>query len=184
MSSYRHHTDLQLTELLRQGDHMAFTEIYYRYWENLINTAYQRLKSIEAAEDVVQSVFVSLYLRKEEFYPQSSLEAYLKTALKYKVFNIYRAQQTHYTHLASLVENNHIQPAQPDDTVELKELHDQMDQIISTLPEKCQEVFRMSRFNHLSHHDIAQKMNISVSTVKKHIHKALQVLRNALEGNQ
>lgn len=80
-------SDADLIAQLRLGDENAFTEIYRRYWEVLLNTAYQRLRSKEDAEEVVQEIFVNLYFRRNEIDPKSTLEAYLKTALKFKVID-------------------------------------------------------------------------------------------------
>lgn len=184
MPSYASYTDEQLTDFLRSGDHAAFIEIYNRYWELLIDAAYQRLKSVEAAEEVVQEIFVSFYLRKEDFKSRPILEPYFRTALKYKVFHIYRSQQVYYNHLDSLIKESNIAPVMPDEILELKELREKINQIGDHLPEKCRDVFIMSRLEQLKHQEIADQLNISVSTVKKHLHKAMKILRSEFKGSR
>lgn len=182
MSAYHEYTEDQLVTFLRIGDHAAFTEIYNRYWEILLDTAYRRLNSREDAEEVVQSVFVSLYTRRQELAPKSTLEAYLKASLKYKVIDAYRSQQIYYRHLDSLIEQHQLALPTPDKQIEIKELKQLLALATDRLPDKCREVFVMSRFEQLSHQEIAERTGISISTVKKHIHKALSLLRNNLKN--
>ena len=114
-------SDADLITQLRLGDENAFTEIYNRYWEILLNAAYQRLRSREDAEEVVQEIFVNLYFRRAAIDPKSTLEAYLKTALKFKVIDAYRLQQLHYKHIDNLIAETSLSPVTPDDQLETKE---------------------------------------------------------------
>ena len=184
MGSYTKLSDVELIAFLRTGDHAAFTEIYNRYWEILADAAYQRLRSREDAEEVVQEVFVNLYIRREEISPKSALVAYLKTALKYKVIDAYRAQQLHYGHINNLIQEAIVSPVAADDQMDIKELQRRVREAAGKLPEKCREVFMMSRFEQLSHQEIADRSGISISTVKKHLHKAMQILRKEFKDGQ
>lgn len=178
-------TDEMLMDLIQREDNRAaFAELYERYWESLVDTAYQRLKSAEAAKEVVQDIFISLFLRRESVIIKSTFEAYLKTALKYKVFNVYRTQQVHYNYVAQMMKVNHIDPVTPQHTLEEKELNKKIRQASDKMPEKCREVFLMSRFENLSHQDISERLGISISTVKKHITKALHIVRTDLDGHE
>jgi RNA polymerase sigma-70 factor (family 1) len=170
-------SESDLIDLLKSGDQAAFAEIYNRYWRLLVDAAYQRLKSLEAAEEAVQDVFVNFYIRRSTINLNSSLEAYLKTALKFKVYNLYRSQAVRYNYLSSLIGENYVDSASPDKALESKELKTQILSVMEKMPDKCKEVFLLSRFEHLSHQEIAERMNISVSTVKKHITKAKSIIR-------
>lgn len=177
-------SDADLIAQLRLGDENAFTEIYRRYWEVLLNTAYQRLRSKEDAEEVVQEIFVNLYFRRNEIDPKSTLEAYLKTALKFKVIDTYRLQQLHYKHIDNLIAETNLSPVLPDHQLESKEFKTLILSACSKLPEKCREVFMMFRFEELSHQEIARRAEISVNTVKKHLHKAMLFLREEFKGSR
>lgn len=176
-------SDAELIFQLKLGNENAFTEIYNRYWEVLLNAAYQRLRSREDAEEVVQEVLVSLYFRRKEIDPKSTLEAYLKTALKFKVIDTYRLQQLHYRHIDHLIAETKPSPVTPDDQLEIKEFKSLILSRCEKLPEKCREVFMMFRFEELSHQEIAERSAISISTVKKHLHKAMVLLREEFKGS-
>ncbi len=176
--------DADLLALLKEGNEEAFVTIYHRYWECLLNAAYQRLRSREDAEEVVQEVFVNLYLRRNEIEPKSSLAAYLKTALKYKVIDMYRLQQLHYKHIDNLIAETQVDPQAVDEELAIKEFKLSVLSACQKLPQKCREVFIMFRFEELSHKEIAHRSAISVSTVKKHLHKAMFFLREELKGSK
>ncbi|WP_114938670.1 RNA polymerase sigma-70 factor [Mucilaginibacter endophyticus] len=175
------YSDLKLLSLLTEGDDVdAFEEIYHRYWRVLLDTAFQRLKSKEAAQEIVQEVMINLFIKRKEININTSLEAWLKTALKYKVFNIYRSQQIHLTHLDEIIRQSSISPLTPDEAMTLKEIRKRINEAASKLPEKCRQVFMLSRFEHLSQQEIAERLKISVSTVKKHLTRALAAIREEL----
>ncbi len=177
-------SDHEVIIQLRLGSKDAFAEIYNRYWEILLNAAYQRLRSREDAEEVVQEVFVNLYFRRAEIEPKSTLEAYLKTALKFKVIDAYRLQQLHYKHIDKLVAETKLSSITPQDQLEIKEFKRNILSACKKLPEKCREVFIMFRFEELSHQEIAVRAAISVSTVKKHLHKAMLFLKEEFKGSK
>ncbi|QIL40349.1 RNA polymerase sigma-70 factor [Pedobacter sp. HDW13] len=184
MEQHNKLTDADLLALLKLGKEDAFVVIYHRYWECLINAAYQRLRSRSDAEEVVQEVFVNLYLRRNEIEPKSTLEAYLKTALKYKVIDMYRLQQLHYKHIDNLIAETQVNPQAADDELAIREFKLSVLSACQKLPQKCREVFIMFRFEELSHKEIALRTSISVSTVKKHLHKAMFFLREEFKGSK
>jgi len=184
MVDYKSLSDQELTEYLRDGDHLAFNEIYKRYWRTSINAAFQRLKSKEDAEEVVQDVFVNLYLRRSQIQPKSSLEAYLKIAIKYRIIDAFRSQKLKEGHLESVIDQQEHLPLQPDQEFEYKELREKIRKAADQLPDKCREVFLMSRFEQLSNQEISERTGIAVSTVKKHMHKALTILRKDFKDQQ
>ncbi|MBC8033634.1 MAG: hypothetical protein H7Y03_05775, partial [Chitinophagaceae bacterium] len=74
-----------LSNLLSKGDELAFSEVYNRFWKKIFTIAYNRLREIESAEDIVHDVFASLWANREKAGIES-LENYLATAAKYMVF--------------------------------------------------------------------------------------------------
>jgi RNA polymerase sigma-70 factor (ECF subfamily) len=171
-------TDDLLLDLIRLEDnYAAFTELFRRYWNPLMTAAGKRIPSIEVAEELVQDVFLSFFLRRKEIHVDVSVEAYLKAALRHQVFKFYRSQKIHDRYVDSITADHINQPAIPDALMEAKQLREQIYSVAGKMPDKCREVFLLSRFEQLSHKDIAEKLGISVNTVKKHINKAITILR-------
>lgn len=178
MEKYQELNEDELIDRLKAGDEVAFTEIYNRYWKVLLNHAQQRLNSRQTAEELLQDIFVSLYLRKSELELRSSLDSYLKTALKYRIFNLYRAGEVRESHQDNIQQETYQAPFTPDQLLEETELRDRIYRAAQKMPEKCRQVFLLSRFEQLSQQEIADRLDISVSTVKKHITKALRILQD------
>ena len=65
--------------------------------------------------------------------------------------------------------------------IEALELEEKINNIINSLPDKCKQIFLMSRFEGLKYNEIAEKLNISVKTVEAQMSKALKVLRENLK---
>lgn len=176
---YENQTDTDLFAMIRQDDVKAFEELYRRYWTFLVDTAYKRLQCRERAEDLVQDLFVSLYHKRQAVEIAVSLKAYLGTALKYKILNEFRSVHTRQAYQKSQFVKT-IYQNDISGEIEAKDLNRKVDQVLASLPRKCRAVFLLSRKGHRSNKDISQAMRISVSTVEKHIGKALKVLRTSL----
>ncbi len=177
MISYIKYTDEELTDLLRTGDELAYQELYNRYWDVLLDTAFKRISSIELAEEIVQDIFVNLFIRRESLTIKSSFEGYLKNALKYKVFDVFRSQTTHDKYINEVLKNVNNRSITPEEALQVKELKEKIDRATQKMPEKCREVFILSRVENLSNKLIAERMGISVSTVEKHISKAMNIIK-------
>jgi len=181
MSLTPNYTDEDLLQLMSGDDQEAFTMIYDRYWQDLFITAVKALRSRTEAEDVVQDVFFSLWRRRKDLVIEESLSAYLHTCIRYKAIhyierNIHRRD---YLELLTEIAINAIPPS-ADIQLQLKEVQEAILETVARMPPKMQEVYHLSRREHLSHREIAEKMGISVKTVKKHSQRAVQLLKTAL----
>lgn len=172
MTDYSHFADEELVQMMSKDDHHAFTTIYYRYWKRLYVLAYDRLRSRELAEDVVQDVLTGLWQRRKHTIIRS-LPAYLATASRYAVF----------TQLSKLMPVTPVEAlpeavqAVTDDAATIHFLQQSMQEQLKQLPEKCRIVFEYSREKGMSNKEIAAELHISEKAVEKHITKALQRLR-------
>ena len=171
-------TDEQLLQQMVEDDRQAFTMLYHRYWEDLFVTAVKALRGKEAAADVVQDVFLSLWNRRSELNIQGSLSAYLHTSVRYKCIHYIEKNITRRDYLVQLAEVA-INSSSPNAEInlELKEMQQTINKAVAKMSPKMQEVYKLSRQEHLSYKEISDCMNISVETVKKHIQHALQLIK-------
>lgn len=167
--------------MIQQGDTLAFDEMYEKYWAKLYAFAYNRLREKEACEEIIQDIFVSLWANRENLQITSSLSGYLFQAVKYQMLNFMKSTQVRNSYIDSF---NHFRDALFDDSTNeqmaLNDLKMMLEKSIEELPDKCQEVFRLSRIHHLSIQEIALQLNISHKTVENHLTKALKHLRSSL----
>ena len=173
-------TDDDLLKLLHDGDRMAFAEIYERYWERMFLYSAKVIRSRDDASDIVQEVFVSIWKRRQELMLSGQLAPYLfrcvrNLSIKYIEKNI--LQQNFLATLTAACSNfdQELLPA-----LELKELETQIREAVSKLPPKMQEVYLLSRRDNCTNKEIAGKLGIAETTVKKQVSNALKVIRSTI----
>lgn len=177
-------TDEMLLDLIqRKDDRVAFAELYDRYWKPLIDMAGRRSLSLEAAEEIVQDVFVDFFVRRKDIQVNSP-EAYLRTAVKYQIYKTYRSQQVHESYINTAVAAGQFAPLRPDTVLETKQLREEIYQATEGMPVPCREVFLLSRVEQLSNQDIANKLDISLSMVRKHITRSMNMMRSKFKNYQ
>ncbi|MFT3903027.1 MAG: RNA polymerase sigma-70 factor [Niabella sp.] len=177
--NYCSFTDEFLFDLVKQDDKKAFNEIYERYWAGLVDVAYKSLLELDKAEDVVQDIFISLYQRRMKIELSVSLRAYLYKSLKFKILNEYRSQAVRATYQKNIA-LSHNGKTEFANVLDAKKMEQLIARSVEELPAKCKNAFLLSRENELSYKDISEKLDISVSTVEKHISKALKSIRMSL----
>lgn len=180
MTGYSTYTDTVLLDLLKAGDHRAFDELYNRHWKALYQTAYAVLRDESACMDILQDIFVWLWEHRSHLV-LSTVRGYLTMAVKYKASNYIRRlhQQRLFSGQVAVPEPA---PADGELSVELKELKAIVLHFTEHLPDRCREVFLLSRNEYLSNREIAQRLGISEKTVENQITTALKRLRVKL-GN-
>ncbi|WEK18683.1 MAG: RNA polymerase sigma-70 factor [Candidatus Pedobacter colombiensis] len=181
MENYSSYSDEELTVLLKSDNKIAFTELYNRHWKRLFGIAYNRLKNIQAAEDIVHDVMVSFWNNREKV-EISNLSAYLATATKYMILQKIRKEQRRLTYSQSMESSDETDNINLEDSLHFKNIMQLIQEEINQLPEKCKIIFKYSREEHLSIKEIAGKLNLSTSTVENQLNKALGRLRIVMKN--
>ncbi|MBZ4191352.1 RNA polymerase sigma factor [Niabella beijingensis] len=173
--------DEALFRMFQNGQTGAFDELYRRYRDPLISVAERMVTSRQLAEDIVQEIFLSLFNRRLRIEIQVSLRAYLMKSMKFKILNEFRSSGVRNAYRKQVHTHRSMFPGQHCDYhCELKDLTSNIELSISMLPDKCRTAFLLSRNEELSYKDISGFMGISISTVEKHISKALRLLKSNL----
>lgn len=176
MNAYQNDTDPILIAALVSGDGNAFETIYYRYVKGLTAYARKRITNTEDCHELIQEVFESLWARHAKLGHITALEPYLYRMVKYKVIRYYQHHQVvqryadHFRAFETMVE-------EVESENEIENLRAVIQTTIKELPERCQEALRLRLDENLSNGDIAARMNIDKSTVKRYITTALSYLR-------
>lgn len=177
MVAYSAYSDQELVALLKQGDRVAFTEIYNRHKGELYVYACKIVKDEELAADLVQDVLISLWDRREAVVFKSSIAAYLFTALRYKFFDWVDKQKVRADYAASF--QSFIDEGEwvTDNAIAEKELMAFVEQQIEQLPDKMRAVFLLSYKENLSYKEIGQRLHISEKTAHNQGNNALKILK-------
>jgi RNA polymerase sigma-70 factor (ECF subfamily) len=173
-------SDNDLFRLVKDRNSLAFDELYHRWKPVLLDWAHRRLQCRESAEDLVHDLFLSFYMRSSTLTFTVSLQAYLHTAIRYKVHNTIRSKITHEKYLRKrLAAGDRSTGDAP--YVEFKEYGERVERTLRSLPPQCRKVFELSREEDYSYKDISGRLGISLSTVEKHVSKALRILRKNVQ---
>lgn len=177
MASFQDYSDQQLVALLKAGDELAFNEIYRRYGLTLYYQANQMLRDSEAAKDLVQELFITLWSSTEQLKPDINLAGYLYISVRNRVFKLIEKGRVRNDYLSAIAQYASEVSTETLDELDEKELSLLLQQEIDRLPPRMKEVFELSRIENLSHREIAEQLGISDKTVKKQINNVLKILR-------
>ncbi|QNR86727.1 RNA polymerase sigma-70 factor [Pedobacter riviphilus] len=180
MRVYGSYSDSELAFLLTQGDELAFTEIYNRFYGLLFIHASKRLNDDEEAKDVLHQLFESLWVKRLQVAPDGNLSAYLYTSVRNRVLDVFAHQKVESKYVDSLqdyIDQDHVLT---DYMVREKQMALLIEQEIDALPPKMREIFILSRKEHKSHKEIALELGLSELTVKTQVKKALRILKSRL----
>lgn len=151
------------------------------HYQPLCNYAYTFLQDRDESEEIVQSVFMSFWEKRQAIEIKVSPKSYLYTMVRNACLNVIKHEKIKQRHAGeeiALAERVHEGVAQH---VISYELEDRIRQAIETLPEQCRLIFKLSRFEELKYAEIAEQLNISVKTVENQMGKALRIMREHLK---
>ncbi len=173
---------IRWSERLQSSDQRAFSELFEAMHVVLLRYAWRFTGEQEAARDIVQDAFLKLWQIRTNVDPTRSLKALLYTMVRNLALNHKRAAQ----HTNGAFPEHDLLDKAPaaDQQVEASMLDHRLRRFIEQMPDRRREAFMLSRFEGLSHEEIAQVMNLTPRTVNTHIVLALKDLRNRLGALQ
>lgn len=165
-----------LLERLRQGDEAAFDSIFREWYPSLVRSAESIVRSRAVAEEVVQDVMLELWRRRESLAKDSSPQAYLFQSTRNRALNHIRHERVEQKSEPELIRQTEMSASAHSQLVE-EEIEAALKTAVSELPDRCREVFELSRTHGLKYAEIAITLGISVKTVEAQMGKALRTLR-------
>lgn len=174
-------SELQLVELVKLGDQLAFKQLFNYYYPGLVLYADQFTASNSQSEEIVQDFFVRLWERHHALRPAGSVKSYLFTSVRNGCLNYLRHQRVKSDYIRELEDLSQTHLLYDPDLYVASELQEKITQAIGKLPDRCREVFIMSRMEGMNNEDIACQLGISKRTVETQISKALKILRTELK---
>lgn len=171
---------MTLTDKIRSGDEQAFKEMFGLYYASLCNFSNSYVKSMDAARDIVQEVYVNIWENRENLYIKQSLKSYLYQAVRNRSINYLekRDQLQKFKMELSILKNERTE--KDEDEMINDDLIDRIWEAVEELPERRKSVFILYRKHGLSYEEIGEVMDISTKTVENQLSKALKHLREKL----
>lgn len=171
--------DTTLVESLRSGNPRAIEEIYDRYWKQLLAVAYGIVKDKDDAQEIVQSVFIRLWDRRQKL-KITNLSGYLATSIRYAVYTMIQRNQRK-EEVCQIYLNRKQEKDYEEEKIYANFLKQYINGIVDKLPDRCKLVFVYSREEGKTIPEIAEKLDIAEKTVESHLTKALKRIRLSLK---
>ncbi len=165
---------LSLTDLT---DEKTFEQVFHSYYSQLCAFAYQYLQDRDQSEEMVQDVFSNVWTKAGQIEVRTTVKSYLYGATRNACLNFLKHEkiERRYEH-QEIKRVDYMET----DFLELEELQNEIDAALSRLPDKCRQIFIMSRYEEKKYQEIADELGISVKTVETQMGRALKVMRESL----
>lgn len=175
------HNERLLFADLAKGDHAAFTQLFHHYTPRLFPFVIRITKSEAIAEEIIQEVFLRLWVNRSSVgdYEQPGAWLFLIAS------NLSMTHLRNAANMATKHEQSYVNKNLNDESLTLimdgKEMESFLEEAVKQLPPKRQQIFRMSRQQGLNHQEIATQLSLSSNTVKDHMVLALKFIRDYLK---
>ena len=160
-----------------EGNELAFNTIFDKYYEDLCEFSLLIVKNKESAEEIVADLFANLWINRGRYVVAQSLRAYLMRSTKNRTISYMRKKKIEVLSLDEVAFSYAQSETNPEEALIKSESGNNIENILSYIPEKSRLVFKMHRFENLKYREIADILEISQKTVEKHMGKALKILR-------
>jgi RNA polymerase sigma-70 factor (ECF subfamily) len=166
------------------GDQRAYRILFDRYWDLMYANALHFTKSPEWAKDLAQEIFMKIWMMRDKLPAVERFEAYLFTVSKNMILDELRKLQHSPKHADFFETYFTATENEPAQLTELKDLEKDLHKAIDQLPLQMQTAFKLSRFEGLTHEQIARQMSISRVTSQNYIARAILNIRKYLASRQ
>ena len=174
-------TDSELLHAIRRNDEKAFAELFKRYWKKVHHLAHKTVRSEEAAQEIVQDLFMSLW-HKRATLSINHLPSYLYSAVKNRSLNYIESQMTRRKHWDYYKRFIPVQDVVTENDVALNELLSALENEIDHLPEKSKKVFKLNILEGHSITEIANTLNLSEKATQYHLTQSIKKVRFHLKN--
>lgn len=160
-------------------DYQYFNHLFFTYYAALCSYVDTIIGDSASSEDIVQNLFVNFWSNRNSIIIHKNIQHYLFKAAKNAAFNYLRSEKNRKKVIENLLFND---SSEIEEYLVEEEFLQKLEECINQLPERAKEVFLLSRFEELKQKEIAEKLNISVKTIKNQIWKSLKYLKSCLES--
>lgn len=170
---------MEITEKQKNNtlDRSSFEQLFRLHYQGMCYFALKYVKDMDIAREIVQDAYAGLWEKRENIDMERVVKSYLTTMVFNRCSNHLRDNRKFDPYLLHAENLTEMQQTDGADILVQSELQIQIDNAIAELPEKCREIFLLSRNENLKYQEIAEKLVLSVKTVEAQMSKALQHMR-------
>lgn len=184
MSTENKYSVPELVSFVRQGDAIAYQQLYQRFAAKILRTCKKMYLGHQDAEEVVQEVFLKVWEKREGLDSSLSFNAYLFTIMRSSIFKRSRKQAMEIAYKQYQLNYGVQVTCNTEEEMEFQELKLFSEKAIASLPKGQQEVFKLKFTEHLTAEEIAHRLHLSKRTVENQLYKATKRLKQEFLTNE
>lgn len=169
-------SDKELAEGIVRGDEACYEKLFMRYYVIVRKFIMGFIGDQAAAEDLAQELFIRLWNRRLSIDPKKSLRSWLVVSARNAALNWLKIRSRN-PETPMEDDDEPVVETRPLESLYFRQMEVELNNAIAALPDRRKQIFKMSRLDHLSNEEIADRLGLSVRTVEKHIELALKNLR-------
>ncbi len=165
-----------------QGSEEAYAQLFHAYKDKLFAFIRRITTSDEKAEDLMQDIFLKIWLQRENLLDVENFNAFLFRSAQNHAINLIRRMAKETLILKEKQkQQDHSSALSPNELLYYKNFREFLNKAIDTLPPQQKTIYRLSREENLKQKEIAEQLGLSLSTVQNHLSRALHTLREKLK---
>ena len=176
-------TDSLLLKKVKASDKKAFKELFYNFHDTLFRFVLYKIQDRDIAEDITQETFLRVWKKRSKLEPNKSFFSLIARISSNLCYDHFRHVEVRQRHESIIPVNSESHYDNPESETLADSLENKIQQIVNTkLPEKCREVFILSRMEGYSNQEISESLEISIRTVENQVYRAIKILKKNLKN--
>ena len=167
---------IELLERIKENDQSALECLFEKYYYRLCDFAFQYVRSVDLAEEVVSDVFLKVWKARHKMEVKTNFKAYIYTATRNQALNYLEKEKRDFESIDDILYGKPSDDYHPDEELIFQELENHIEVLINKLPPRRKLIFKLSRIEEFTYREIADILSISIHTVQNQMVKAVKKL--------
>ncbi|MCK9342554.1 MAG: RNA polymerase sigma-70 factor [Massilibacteroides sp.] len=176
------HSEKELLLLIAKGDQRAFADFYDLYYKQIFRVSYYYMKNATACEEVVNDVFFALWKSRTKLVEIENLRTYIYVSTRNTCLKALRIEDKNPLLFDELpIQLDFEESEETEGAIHFKEMNHMLQQAVAQLPERCREIFILTRLEGMKTKEVAKILSISESTIRGQIKLAVKKVSETLK---
>lgn len=163
---------------LIDGDEKAFNDLYKKYRSRIYIKVFGFMRSHEIAEEILQDVFIKVWINRRTLDHNKSFSAFIQTIAKNTVYDYLRKVVSEDNKVCQFSKNlNSYEKPEVEARIAYQEIQNHLNNILIKMPKRCREVYVLCKVEGRSHDEVSKILNLSKSTINNQIIKASRIVK-------
>lgn len=173
--------DHRLIKKIQERNKEAFELLYKQNYKKLYILSYKYVKQHQIAEEIVHDVYIKIWSTSHQIYIERSLKSYLFRSIVNASLNYLKKEKLQGIKLDEYSQSEQEAVNESENSEAIEQLMIKLEAALELLPPKCKTVMMLSRFEKLKQQQIAERLSISIKTVKNHLTYGFNKMREVLD---